>query len=470
MPVNAYSGTPGSGKTYTVLSSVILEHLAVGRRVVTNLEGLRLGSIRNYLMKKKKIRPENIGELVLVPDSAIGLPKFFPSEYKPTGLEDAHDAMEADDGVAVTVTDSVVQPGDLVIIDEAWKWFEQGSDISEDMLNFFRFHRHYKHPDTDIPCDLIVITQSIIDLDKRLKRLIVHTSVTNKLVEVGMSNQCRVDLYSKTLTNRKPLRTQVITYKSEIYSLYSSSRGGKSSKGSLKEQLIDKRVVIWRNPLFVIFLVAGVVMVIYGFFNTMRGYDKFEDSLSAKPKPLITEPPATVPFMASLPNAPTNSSANTSVSPASTALVPVAPVAPVASVASPVPSPVISATSATSAASPAVVVPVAAAVPAVPVASSLYIAGYYTIAKNKYDVRRYLVLSGDGKTPYLVVDPPELQYIDPLRIQGKHEGKLITTSGGVPVPALSSSASSALFSQPQPPQLSQPQPRPHSQPQPPQSH
>src|SRR5574343_392349 len=121
MAVNAYAGKPGSGKTYTVVKHVILEHLKVGRRIVTNVEGLKLGTIRQYLISQG-LPPDKIGEILVVPDTSIGLPEFFPTEYKPADLATAQDAIDHDDGVVITSTSSVVQPGDLVIIDEAWRW------------------------------------------------------------------------------------------------------------------------------------------------------------------------------------------------------------------------------------------------------------------------------------------------------------------------------------------------------------
>ena len=40
MAINAYTGLMGSGKTYEVVSSVVLPALLKGRRVVSNIEGL----------------------------------------------------------------------------------------------------------------------------------------------------------------------------------------------------------------------------------------------------------------------------------------------------------------------------------------------------------------------------------------------------------------------------------------------
>ena len=40
MAILAYVGIPGSGKSYEVVSSVILEHFKKGRRIVSNIVGV----------------------------------------------------------------------------------------------------------------------------------------------------------------------------------------------------------------------------------------------------------------------------------------------------------------------------------------------------------------------------------------------------------------------------------------------
>jgi zona occludens toxin len=51
MPINAYVGLMGSGKSYEVVSSVIVPAVSQGRRVVTNVEGLQDDEIKAYCAK-----------------------------------------------------------------------------------------------------------------------------------------------------------------------------------------------------------------------------------------------------------------------------------------------------------------------------------------------------------------------------------------------------------------------------------
>lgn len=49
MPINAFGGGPGSGKTYGVVQHVILPAIAAGRFVITNIEGLNDQAIYDYV-------------------------------------------------------------------------------------------------------------------------------------------------------------------------------------------------------------------------------------------------------------------------------------------------------------------------------------------------------------------------------------------------------------------------------------
>ncbi|WP_218058625.1 zonular occludens toxin domain-containing protein [Gilliamella sp. Occ3-1] len=41
MAISAYVGVPGSGKSYEVVKSVLLPAYMAGRRIVTNIEGIK---------------------------------------------------------------------------------------------------------------------------------------------------------------------------------------------------------------------------------------------------------------------------------------------------------------------------------------------------------------------------------------------------------------------------------------------
>ncbi|APC14207.1 hypothetical protein BLL42_00010 [Pseudomonas frederiksbergensis] len=65
MPINAYTGLMGSGKSFECVVSVIVPAVAKGRRVVTNVDGIDSDAIRAYINEKQGIALEKLGEVVL---------------------------------------------------------------------------------------------------------------------------------------------------------------------------------------------------------------------------------------------------------------------------------------------------------------------------------------------------------------------------------------------------------------------
>jgi zona occludens toxin len=79
MAINIYSGVMGSGKTYEVISSVVIPALCQGRRVVTNIRGVNNDLIRAYCSEKLDIPLEKIGYVVSVSDEEVRHKDFFPT-------------------------------------------------------------------------------------------------------------------------------------------------------------------------------------------------------------------------------------------------------------------------------------------------------------------------------------------------------------------------------------------------------
>ncbi len=234
MPINAYTGLMGSGKTYEVVGFVILPALLKGRRVVTNIEGVDFEKITAYLHQKNP--GVELGKLVCVTNEQVGAEDFFPSE---DGQENA-----------------VVQGGDMVCLDEAWRFFGTGVKLLPATMVFLREHRHYTNPETSVSCDLVLMLQSITDLQKTVKNVVELTFKTHKLKTVGLNKRYRLDMFEGTdMKPSKRADTFQKSYDPAIYALYSSYAAGKG-----KEVAIDSRQNVLRNPKF-IFIGVGVVVM-----------------------------------------------------------------------------------------------------------------------------------------------------------------------------------------------------------------
>ncbi|VVD67581.1 zonular occludens toxin domain-containing protein [Pandoraea soli] len=250
MAINAYTGLMGSGKSYEVVSSVIVPAVLAGRRVVTNIDGINADAIHAYCTDIKKADPMTLGPVIPIPNADVLKVGFFPDETKPD-------------------IDSFVKAGDLVAIDEAWEFWSVSHKISPEHMRFFRMHRHYVHPETGLSCDVALMIQSITDLHRQLRSVIEVTFVTKKLKELGLGNRYRVEMFGGgRITKAARLGTTTTAYDKAIFPLYQSYAGGKG-----KERAIDARQNLLRSPklwmtaLFFLACWIGIGAFLWRFFQ-----------------------------------------------------------------------------------------------------------------------------------------------------------------------------------------------------------
>jgi len=243
MAINAYCGVMGSGKSYEVVSGPLLDAVASGRRVVTNIDGVNKELIHDYLHEKRGIPDDRLGEIVHVRTDDLLQDGFFPVEVEGAG--------------GATVTPGFVKPGDLVVVDEAWKLWSTDKKISKEHMNFFRMHRHFVHEETGVACDVMLMIQSIGDLHRSVKAVVELSFRMTKLKTVGLPDRYRVEMYetSKQTAGTKT-GTFVKKYKPEIFPLYKSYAGQGGN-----ESMVDKRQnVMARKSLW--FMAVGVVLMV----------------------------------------------------------------------------------------------------------------------------------------------------------------------------------------------------------------
>ncbi len=130
MPINVYTGLMRSGKSYEVVSQVILEAVAHGRRVVTNVDGIDNDLIQSYVAESRNLDFGTLGQVVHCTNEQVFKPDFFPY------YDDKKSA----------ITDTFCQPGDLVCIDEAWRFWGTDSKLLKEHKSFFLEHGHFVHP------------------------------------------------------------------------------------------------------------------------------------------------------------------------------------------------------------------------------------------------------------------------------------------------------------------------------------
>ncbi|MFM0260915.1 zonular occludens toxin domain-containing protein [Paraburkholderia sediminicola] len=255
MAINVYGGIMGSGKSYEVVSGPLIDGISAGRRVVTNIDGVNEDRIHDYLVDVRGLDAEKLGHVVHVTTDRVKEPGFFPIE------------VESSEGAAVTP--GLVEPGDLVVIDEAWKLWTQGEKMSKEHVAFFRMHRHFVHSGTGLACDVVLMVQDIGDLPRMLKAVVELSFVMVKLKALGASTKYRVEMYEGWKQNRKTrIGTFLRSYKKEIFPLYKSYAGVGGSEAVVdKRQNILANKRLWLMAAFLVGMSFVSVRFLWSFFH-----------------------------------------------------------------------------------------------------------------------------------------------------------------------------------------------------------
>lgn len=242
MAISAYVGIPGSGKSYEVVLSVILENYIKGRRIVTNIEGISDDKVRDYCLTKKGAKEEDLGSLVKVSDEDCQRDDFFP--YKGS------------------FGSTVCKAGDLICIDEVWRIFPT-NEIKENHRSFIAEHRHFTDEITGVCCDLVVINQSVSGIPRFIKDRIETTFVMSRLVALGFKKRYRVNVYVGVKCNKQGLVAQYQNkFNDEIFKLYKSFDGVNG-----KQTVIDDRQNFFKSGTFRLMMIFIILAFGYSYYS-----------------------------------------------------------------------------------------------------------------------------------------------------------------------------------------------------------
>lgn len=273
MPINTYTGLMGSGKSYECVSSVIVPAVKAGRRVVTNVDGIDSDAIRAYCHDKFGVPMEQLGEVVHCTNDDVPKASFLPHGQD---------------------VDTFCKPGDIICIDEAWRFWGTDCKLLPEHKIFFREHRHFVHPDTKVCCDLVLMVQDITDLHRTLRVVVEVTFRTTKVKTLGWSKTYRVEMWEGyKLTAKGRVSVQNKRYDDEIFPLYSSYTGGTG-----KELQVDSRQNVLRNPklwfvaMGVVLLFSWGVYTILGFFDGSRAKANVAAGKPSTSAPQVVPPAA----------------------------------------------------------------------------------------------------------------------------------------------------------------------------------
>lgn len=261
MAINAYTGLPGSGKSYTVVERVILPALKDGRRVWTNIPmSLEMLEVMEYPGTVTQFQTNDI----------VSNENWFQE---------------------------IFEPGATIIIDECWRFWPSGlkaTQMLEGHKSFFAEHRHMVGEDGK-STEVILVTQNLSQIASTLRDLVEFTYVTTKLKAVGASNRFRVDVYEKAVTGTKLPKTQHLRsffgeYKQENYRYYQSQTMSASSVHG-DESSTDESFNIWSSPIvrfgFPVFFLVMFSFIFYGYGVVYDSYFGEEETTKVE---VVTDP------------------------------------------------------------------------------------------------------------------------------------------------------------------------------------
>lgn len=227
--ITLFCGSMGAGKTYEAVKYVILPNLKLGRPIVTNIRGLDHRKIAAHL----NLPEARIAELLRViafdeQDKIIG----------PTGgcTHDSFWPDEQDRGH--------VRHGDLLVLDEAWRWMRSARQMTPRLMEYMRMHRQWAGGVPKRSCEIVLISQDPDDINSQI------LNVTDRIVKLivprfaGLKGVYLRGDYANNGLDSKPVKTTV-KRDPAIYPLYQSH-----AEEGVQEEGVDARNVFWKSQDF----------------------------------------------------------------------------------------------------------------------------------------------------------------------------------------------------------------------------
>lgn len=251
MSIFAYTGLPGSGKSYDVVANQVLPALKAGREVVTNI-------------------PLELDELTAVVPNARALVKEFPTERVQASPE---------------LIDEYARPGVVLILDEVWRLWPSGqkaNQVPEPFRKLLAEHRHMVNAAGD-SMQIVLVTQDLAQIGKFARDLTETTFHHTKLSHIGAAGSYRIDVYSGPVSGPNPPRQQRLReifgrYDPAIFKLYRSHTMSQSDKAGANEASADGRNNVWRRPMIYVGLAFVVAALAWGIPQVRRAFHP-EESL-----------------------------------------------------------------------------------------------------------------------------------------------------------------------------------------------
>lgn len=250
MPIDAYVGKPGHGKSYGVVQHVVIPSLKQGRHVVTNIP-----------LQVDILMEDFGGSVTQLPD-------------------DWHTRPDIAD---------LAPPGCVLILDELWRRWPAGlkaNNVPESDKALLAEHRHRVSKDGK-SMRVVLVTQDLSQIASFARALIEQTYRVVKKTRKAY----RVDIYSGAATGDRPPKTTLQrqafgTYKADVYRYYSSATQSESGDVG-DESKADNRGNIWRSPTLWLMATSIPVLVIAGVLGVRSYFAPILDNPASQARRLL---------------------------------------------------------------------------------------------------------------------------------------------------------------------------------------
>lgn len=263
MSIIAYTGLPGSGKSYDVVANQVLPALKAGRRVCTNI-------------------PLNVEDISKVVPYAAELLSEFPTERVQASPE---------------LIDEYAKPGVVLILDEVWRLWPAGqkaNQVPEPFRKLLAEHRHMVGADGN-SMQIVLVTQDLAQIGKFARDLVETTFHHTKLTHIGASGSYRIDVYNGPMSGPNPpkaarMREIFGRYDSTIFKLYKSHTMSQAEGGGANEAAVDGRNNLWKRPMIYVGLAFVVACIGFGVPMVRKAFNPEEKAESLRPKKVGEDP------------------------------------------------------------------------------------------------------------------------------------------------------------------------------------
>lgn len=262
MSLLAHCGHPRQGKTYSAVVYII-EQLARGRRVVTNIEGMGTDKRRAKLraLVEKAGGTWSDERFVHVPHSQVEKALIFPVDMK----------REDDEGIRMyDDSKSILRYGDALVWDEARLW--KTGKLPELWSEALDYHGHWSRG--GFSTDILIITPAWMNLAPAVRRLVEVLYLFEK--HPGGKGFTRWLYKAPGDRDIQPpngaLDTETFAYDPEVFECYATNNDPESIAADTLIKPLWRTWRFWKKVIIggglILFGVAGLYLLGRSFFSS----------------------------------------------------------------------------------------------------------------------------------------------------------------------------------------------------------